>query len=281
MSNLRFSKVRPWVVNKLLKIMVEKYPPKGKVVEFPKTMCKGKDLCEIDRTMLSWDDLSGTEEIFSVWVDGDEIEWAKKSWEILSAHGLTEYENEIERCLVLIRLLCLGVMYREFCYFAWDEYPDIDLADWADEAGINSFRIAQIVGNEFEPDLDGSERELLEEALKRLILREHSRVYRALVEGFGGKSMLFASLWLTMEKGAMADGWDDEEGEENEDDHYEQNSFSFSLLDGEEEENEHDLTYEDRLKNESVLRSVLNDVDANKLRAYAWVEEGMPIEVTF
>ncbi|MEW6426193.1 MAG: hypothetical protein AB1523_15920 [Bacillota bacterium] len=35
MSNLRFSKVNPWVVNKLLKVMIEKYPPKGKVIEFP------------------------------------------------------------------------------------------------------------------------------------------------------------------------------------------------------------------------------------------------------
>ncbi|MCL6560778.1 MAG: hypothetical protein K6U74_18685 [Firmicutes bacterium] len=35
MSNLRFSKVNPWVVNKLVKMMAEKYPPKGKVIKFP------------------------------------------------------------------------------------------------------------------------------------------------------------------------------------------------------------------------------------------------------
>ncbi|MGQ9825750.1 MAG: hypothetical protein ACUVSK_12350 [Desulfotomaculales bacterium] len=88
--------------------------------------------------------------------------------------------------------------------------------------------------------------------------------------------MLFASLWLTMEKGTMADDWEDEEEEENEDDR-----CSFSFLDDEKEESEHDPTYEERLKNESVLRNILNDMDANKLRAYAWIDEGMPIEFTF
>jgi hypothetical protein len=70
---------------------------------------------------------------------------------------VSTYENEIERCLVLIRLLCLGVMYREFCYFAWDEYPDINLADWADGAGINSFRIAQNQGHCFHVGVVGDE----------------------------------------------------------------------------------------------------------------------------
>lgn len=217
-------------------------------------------MCENDHERILWEDLTGTEEIFSVWVHGYETEWAKKSWEVLGAKGLTEYKDELERCLVLVRLLCLGVMYREFCYFAWDEYPEIDLVDWAEAVGINFFRIAQIVGDSFEPDWEASERELVEEALKELILREHPRVYDALVKGFGGKSMLFASLWLTMETGITTDEWDGDEGEE---------------------ENEHDLSYEDRLKNESVLHSVLNDIDANKLRAYAWIDEGMPIEVAF
>ncbi|NSW83900.1 MAG: hypothetical protein HPY90_11635 [Syntrophothermus sp.] len=150
-------------------------------------------------------------------------------------------------------------MYREFCYFAWDEYPSSELVDWADAVGINPFRIAQLVGDSFEPDWAAPERELLEEALKTLILREHPAVYRALVKGFGGKSMLFASLWLTLNTDTMTDEWDENEGQEEDD----------------------QLEYENRLKNESILRSVLNDVDANKLHAYAWIDQGMPIEVSF
>lgn len=233
---------------------------------------------------VSWNDLWGTSEIFKIWVDGFEKEWGEKAWEILESQGLTTYTDQLEYTRVLIRFLCLGIMYHEFCYFAWDEGPYVELLDWARSEEINSFRVAQLVGEDFEKESNLSEEELLEEALKELILQEHPKVYRALVKGFGGKSKLFASLWLTagehvIEEDEDLEEWEDEEEEEMSDEWIDDESSDDEWL--EENVKSRKEKYRELLENERVIRSILNDVSYDKLRAYSWVEEGMPVEISF
>jgi hypothetical protein len=134
--------------------------------------------------------------IFEVWLGGRELEWAMLAWQGLQNAGLTSYEGSLDRSRVMVRLLLLGRLYREFCAVAWEEWQEPDWSDWADHVGITLFRAAQLVGEE-EVDDNLSEFALLEAALVILTERERQRVVEALVKEFRGAPMLFVSLWAT------------------------------------------------------------------------------------
>jgi hypothetical protein len=59
--------------------------------------------------------------VFSVWWDGAEVDWAGHAWAALARAGLTACRTELERTLVVCRLLALNVLYREFCTRAFEE----------------------------------------------------------------------------------------------------------------------------------------------------------------
>lgn len=145
--------------------------------------------------------------------------------------GLADYTSELERCRVLIRLMCLGIIYREFCDLARDEWLEPYYKEWAEDLDLSSFRTAQLVGPEFEKDDYVNEDDLLEWALNELIDKERNLIIKALRREMGGDAGVFVSLWKTIE-----DYGDDEEAE-----------------------------YE-----------ILNDVSFDKMRAYEWIEEGIP-----
>jgi len=189
-----------------------------------------------------WEDPSVS--MFDVWVGQPELAWARKAWVALERNGLTLFSNELERTKVLIRAMTLGTIYREFCDLAHDEAWDSENLIWAEEMGLNSFRVAQLIGNdpEFSPDDDATESSLLDSALHSLIDDERGNICKALCEEFGGESMLFVSLWNSMyHEKSPDDDPDDDEG------------FPESP--------------------EDVLNS---DVTGEKLRAFSWISEGMP-----
>jgi len=187
-----------------------------------------------------WEDPSVS--MFDVWIGQPELAWARKAWVALERRGLTLFSNDLERTRVLIRAMTLGTIYREFCDLAHDDAWDSENQIWAAEMGLNSFRVAQLAGDEFELDDDDDESGLLDSALSSLIDDEREDICKALCEGFGGESMLFVSLWNSMypEK-SLDDDPDDDEG------------FPESP--------------------EDVLNS---NVTGEKLRAFSWITEGMP-----
>lgn len=151
---------------------------------------------------LQWDDISNfAEDKFNVWSNDAGQLWAKKAWNILEKEGLTEYKNEIERHIVIIRLLTLATMYNEFCYLVWDEYFDYPMVGtyWLDdEVFFNPIRVWQLVGIHFykEEKIEEIEVEdLLTEALLELIDNQRNLVYGALNKHL--REDLFWSLILT------------------------------------------------------------------------------------
>ena len=189
-----------------------------------------------------WEDPSVS--MFDVWIGQPELAWARKAWAALESRGLTLFSNELERTRVLIRAMALGTIYREFCDVAFDDAWDAEYLIWADEMGLNSFRVAQLIGNdpEFSPDDDSDESSLLEAALYSLIDDERGEICKALCEGFDGESMLFVSLYNSMhhEKDQESDPDDIDESPPSPDD-------------------------------------VLNtNITFEKLRAFSWISEGMP-----
>jgi hypothetical protein len=193
-----------------------------------------------DKMRFPWEDPSVS--MFHVWVGQPELAWARKAWEALEQKGLTLFSNELERTQVLIRAMTLGTIYREFCDLAHDDAWEAENLEWASEMGLNPFRVAQLVGDEFEVDEDHDETRLLDFALYSLIDDEREDICKALCEGFGGEAMLFVSLWNSM-YGELPIDYDPDDPE----------CFPESP--------------------EEVLNY---DVTGQKVQAYSWITEGMP-----
>lgn len=151
---------------------------------------------------IAWSDISqSAEEIFHVWGEEQherELNWAKAAWNGLQKKGLTAYASEIEKALVLVRLITLATIYREFCEVAWEEVFEPEHSIWADELGISPVRVGQLLGsNQMVDDSDDSD--LLETGLAHLIDQNRPEIYKALAAHFGGRTGIFVSLWKIVE----------------------------------------------------------------------------------
>jgi hypothetical protein len=130
-----------------------------------------------------------------VWKDQPELNWAREAWHHLTAQGLAQYENEVERVAVKLRFLALAGFYRDFCYVAWGEtsYPMYRL--WADEMEISQVRVGQLVGRDFEANSEADNGELFASALQELITSARTEVLNALLQAYRGASGLLVGLW--------------------------------------------------------------------------------------
>lgn len=144
---------------------------------------------------MDWEEVNHVaERIFNVWFSGGDLEWAEKAWHILSNSGLTGDATELERCKSVIRLLCLGDYYYNFCTLYKDEFLETELVDWASTFPIHGFQIGQLIGenaleDETEPDV------FYQKGLELLTDRYEEEVMEALKQGFGDRCSLFISLW--------------------------------------------------------------------------------------
>lgn len=212
----------------------------------------------------TWEDaikISG-DLLFDIYGDHSDRNWARIVWKSLERRGLADFATPEEKHRALLRLVTLGVMCQEFCYIAWKEGEYPPLVDWADAMGMDPAQVAQITGGSFAPplELDKDEEDLVyEEALKKAVEHMRPELFRHMVDMFGGKTFLFASLWKMGQSGypdTRRDGnpaavreWDQWRNEE--------------LLGNEAEFAE-------------TVTDVLNEVDPEKMEAFDWVDEGMP-----
>ncbi len=186
------------------------------------------------------------EEIFNgVWMTNRGIEFARRCWEIFTDSEITAYNNEIERHNVLIRLIALGEIYREFNGIAFDEYIEPDYEVWADSLDISRFRIGQILGDNSVYSDDEEYSDYIS-AISYLANQSRKIVFDTLVNGFKSKDQLFYELYKT--------GLPDEE----------ENEF-------EEDEDEFENSYKIQ-----DIQEVLNDTNiaSAKFEAYSWVTSG-------
>jgi len=212
------------------------------------------------RTM-SWNEIrNAARAIFKVWVDQPEMKWAKRAWLHLRAKGLTSYRTDAERTMVLVRLGTLGLMYREFCEIAFDEdQGSFEWVEW-DQLGIESSSLLELArpeadsndeegrtaenskeGETDERDADGAFD--TNDALRELSQRVRPEIYEALKDGFGGDSILFASMWRTPTE-----------------------------CDPRQQESNEEILAPADLK---TIYSIFGDETARKLEAFQWISEGM------
>ncbi|WP_422774212.1 hypothetical protein ACN28C_15865 [Plantactinospora sp. WMMC1484] len=196
------------------------------------------------REQAAWADLEPiAKEIFNIWNGSPELRWAEHAWAILSPEGLTRYSWEDERTHCVLRLLALGVLYREFCARAFDEgepgqwrdalptdligeYPWLDpftLGQVTERAGI-------VIDNS-----PWSREDAMSEAVAELVEQEYPVVRDALAKHWGDAG-LFATLWVSTNAGT-----------------------------------------EYPLDADQVRAIVNHDLTANKHMAYGWIAEGLPL----
>lgn len=158
----------------------------------------------VSNSRVEWKDVSAAaESIFRVWAaeTGKELDWANSAWIFLGRAGLTSFKGGIEQTIVHLRLMTLGVIFRNFCELARGEPYDADISDWVDSLEINPIRVGQPLGlHELEDSVDSIE---METALMVLIDRYRPEIVEVLVKAFGNESSLFLSLWRASEGGAI------------------------------------------------------------------------------
>jgi len=151
-------------------------------------------------TELTWTDLSpAAHQIFHIWTDRhlEELRWASSAWTALQRAGLTSYSSEVEKTLVLIRLMTLAAMYHEFAERAWQEYFTPEYVDWAEQLEIDEIHVDELLGpDELRDSVDHS---LLEDRLQFLVNLSRHEIYKALVAYFGDDSGIFTALWKIQE----------------------------------------------------------------------------------
>ena len=206
--------------------------------------------------------------LFRVWTDARESFWAEKCWGYLDKRRLTTYSNEVAKVRVLVRIMSLAEIYREFCDRAWEEQYDCELVVWASELDLNRFRLAQCVGATFEEYTVDDDDELYGAALVSLAEEARREIYDVLIQEFGSKSYLFVSLWNTND----FQGEDEAYVGEGEDEPDQPERLTTKRTIGTDGSNREETEINWLEGAEAILR----DVTPDKMCAYEWINQGMP-----
>jgi hypothetical protein len=216
-----------------------------------------------ERSVVWWEDISSdAEPMFRVWTEGRELQWAKECWEALAKRGLTSYSDELERTVVLVRLLTLAGIYLDFCELAFDEIHDAGYTMWAHNLGLTTLRIVQCVDPQLSENELADDDELLEDAINNLMGKARSDIREVLRSRFGDDALLFVSLWNTVE--------------------YDRSESDTTVTgDSRDAESENDEQRNDRIEEGRIdwregADCILNgEITGRTLAAFAWIEQGM------
>ena len=146
--------------------------------------------------------------MFSVWVDGHELAWAREAWGHLHPAGLASEETVLEVTVAKLHLVTLARIYQEFCGIAWDENPETPVNDLAEDLDIEPVALGILAASadveQFHAAVDTNE--LLESALIAASDCQRVEVFECLKAAYGGDIQLYTRLWHTRSA--------EEEGEE-------------------------------------------------------------------
>ena len=126
--------------------------------------------------------------------------WAERTWQMLVDAGLTAYADDVERTRVLLRLVALAMIYRDFCWVgrdeSWDQSTLIITAN--EELELARLRIGQLVGPRWDADtFDSTDDDLVEAAILEITDAERANIGPVLVKGFGHEVALADALCRT------------------------------------------------------------------------------------
>ena len=175
-------------------------------------------------------------QMFSVWVNGTELEWAKEAWNHLHAAGLASGETILEVTAAKIRLVTLARIYHEFCGVAWEENPETPVNDLAENLEINPTALGILVPKGKIEQVDCSiDYNLREAALIEVTDSQRREIFRCLKAAYGGDVQLYTRMYHTHPRWAEVSR--DEDSDEERDEDTEGDEFEVN------EGNSHALSY--------------------------------------
>ena len=150
--------------------------------------------------VVRWDKLEDTaSEMFNVWVDGVELDWAKECWGHFIAGDLAGDATILERTATLLRLVTLARIYEEFCSRAWDENPDTPIVNMAEGLEIDPVALgilaSRVSGDTFD-DVFG-DYELHEVALIAVTDAQRNEIFDCLCTAYGDSVRLYSRMYHT------------------------------------------------------------------------------------
>jgi hypothetical protein len=162
--------------------------------------------------IIEWKEARDIFEVFTIFVNEPELRWFEKVWKGFIDMGLASYGNDTERHWVLARIITIGIMFDEFCFKAWEEHTDTDslILELQDEEFFNHIRLGSMVDREYLSE-DEDEPDLFVKAIDYLVHECRIKVFDALCKIFGGVSILFVSLWLSMDESIEIGSYSDEQ----------------------------------------------------------------------
>jgi hypothetical protein len=166
-----------------------------------------------DPEQIEWDELEeAASKMFSVWVDGCELDWAKEVWGHLSAAGLTSRQTFLAETEAKLRLVTLARIYQEFCGLAWDENPETPTDHLAYDLHIDPVAIGVLAAatgcDEIEEAVE--EYELHEAALTAVTNNQRQEIFGCLKAAYGNEYRLYSRIWHTRSHPAEKDSKGDE-----------------------------------------------------------------------
>ena len=145
---------------------------------------------------LEWVDLEPVaRQVFRIWMDGTELQWAKRAWTILEKGRLNVYTDPASKCQCSLRFLALCDIYLDFAKVAWDEEYESNYLDWMDTLGEPDTVLGYLlnrIGN-----IDGVDIDDRYSVIQSLARSTRKEVFACLRDGFGGAPKFFEDLWLT------------------------------------------------------------------------------------
>ncbi|MBK6481562.1 MAG: hypothetical protein IPG01_00170 [Chitinophagaceae bacterium] len=108
--------------------------------------------------------------------DNADIKCGENIWLLLEEFQLTRYQNEIELNRILVRAIAVCHFVNDCSYVICDEDYENSCESWADEAGVDKFRIAQFMGVKFMPNDSCDSEELFENAISELLTSDRNLI---------------------------------------------------------------------------------------------------------
>lgn len=166
-----------------------------------------------------WEEIeNNAKQIFNIWIDQPELNWAKMAWEIIIKEKLADYNNTLEYYSVVFRLFSLGQIYSEFCCVAWEECFEPTINDWADPFEFDPFILGQYYASL--PQWEFDDYAEMEEVYKAILAHEREAVIGKLIKGFGGTHGFYKSMLNSRISNEKRCDVDEDDGDEDEDFEY-------------------------------------------------------------
>ena len=166
-----------------------------------------------DNENIAWEEVEGAAtNMFNVWIDGTELEWAKEAWSHLAAADLVSAISILDATATKLRLVTLARIYQEFCGLAWDENPETPLDYLAEDLKIDPVALGILAGkadpDNFEELTDDDN--LTENALLAVVNSQRTEIFDCLSAAYGDAIRLYSRIWHTRSEDAEKDSEGDE-----------------------------------------------------------------------